>query len=424
MRAALQVMDGSGQAPARVSVARNHVLPFEEPRSYRWQPSRALITEVNVLAQPRKTFTGIKELAETVATYGYANPPNVARFTREEAIAYLEEVNAYWGSAYAIEDLRPREEDGLYDILIAGERRFRSGMHLHLHGCQKCRQAHGQEEHGHCLHRHFGLGPGVIEVRVPLGIRAEEAFGLQLMENTTQCPVPAHEQAHSDTLWWQYLKRKFKRFSLKTFARLTGRSVTALGRAFRFHDLPLEVQVMVEERKITYGVASELARLWHAAREGVERPITEERLLKMAQQAAESRFTRAHMKGWIDREILERRENQLDLLSIMMNTYEQEEMERQDHRRVVAAQMSGALWRFKEYLSHVLRFREEERKAERSALTLPSTLRNAEEFARLQRQMIDCLRDQLTEKEIAELERAGMELLNEIAAAQEALQPA
>lgn len=229
---------------------------------------------INVLAQPRKTFEDITELADDIAEHGQLHPMVVARFTAPVCGQYLALLNRLWGSSFALRRLRGCKSSRgvVYYVLLAGERRYRALSLLWQRGCSTCRDTYGKNEPpGTCFARHFGRRRDTVEVRISTRMAPLPALFLQLSENT-HVRVPPHEEAKAYTLLYRLLRQADTSFTVAAFARKVGRSPETIRHALRFSGLPLDIQRTVEKGYLPYGMALELTRLAVA---GVKRNVLE-----------------------------------------------------------------------------------------------------------------------------------------------------
>lgn len=315
-------------------------------RTERFAPGRLKLPQINVLPQPRRTFDNIRELAGDVAERGFINPSVVARFTHTQAQAYLDVINAVWGRELTLRDLHTVREHGrpVFYILIAGERRFRSCMHLWNTGCENCLETHGQEEPGICFRRHFPDGD--IEVRLILDVSALRAVCLQLAENTHRA-VPPHEEAEAYALFFQMLRAADPSISIAAFARLVGRGPETIRNAIRFCELPDKVHAMVKANTLTYGMAVELWRLQQAG-------LPEQDLLDWAIKPAVGRLRTEEFRNLVT-DFLESRSNgQLDLMALMRGGQDAEALRQRGRRLVVERRLVPEVWVLHRYLGAVL----------------------------------------------------------------------
>lgn len=235
----------------------------------RYEPAFLPLSLVNVLAQPRKTFEGVSELANDIAEKGVFNPPTVACLSPEQAIVHLTAVGVLYETSYRLEDLVPFESahGRVYYILLAGERRFRAHRHIWEKGCDVCRERYGEESPGVCFERH--VQDQKMEVRLCLGINVLRALFLQLSENT-HVSVPPHEEADAYAKLFRLLRHYDATYPLAQFARKVGRGSDTIRRALKYVELPQAIRQLVERKdgaRFPYGAAIELARLRDALEE-------------------------------------------------------------------------------------------------------------------------------------------------------------
>lgn len=334
-------------------------LPDAEDISYYWEDSHIPIGSVNVLpVQPRRTFRRIEELAETIAEKGYCFPPIVAMYDRAGAESHLRYANSVWAEAnLSLDRLAPSRYAGqeVFYILIAGERRIRAGRNLLETGCERCRKRYeGKVPYGACLQRHFRNPHNLIPVRIPMGATPAEAFEIQILENTTQEPVPAHEQADADYFHWRYRRMFQPDLSIADFARITGRSESAIRDILRFADLPILIQDMVREGSIQYGIATQIGRLQQQLRQpGKELGISDEELVSMAQMAKLTKATVKDIRKLVDREIEERKHGQLTMMELVLTPEEANHLRQSDHLRAAAAKASHGFLEWHAYFRQV-----------------------------------------------------------------------
>lgn len=260
------------------------VVKEESKRSNeRYVPGWLPLSLVNVLAQPRKTFEGVSELANDIAEKGVFNPPTVACLSPEQAIVHLTAVGVLYETSYRLEDLVPFEaaHGRVYYILLAGERRFRAHRHIWEKGCDVCRDQYGEESPGVCFGRH--VQDQKMEVRLCLGINVLRALFLQLSENT-HVSVPPHEEADAYAKLFRLLRHHDSTYPLAQFARKVGRGSETIRRALKYVELPQAIRQLVERKdgaRFPYGAAIELARLRDALEETKDaaHALTDEDLL-------------------------------------------------------------------------------------------------------------------------------------------------
>lgn len=333
-----------------VAVVRNSRLQsdqlFVHGTSYRprYDGSALAIPEINVLAQPRKTFEGIEELSLDIAKKRVLNPPTVARFDRDGCRQYVAAINRLWGSAYDVDGLRSKKEAGedVFYVLLAGERRFRSCSLLWERGCVECIETRGKEKPGNCFKRHFGGKK--LDVRICRDIPPLAALFLQLSENT-HVPVPSHEEAAAYARLFGLIRKADETFPIARFAREVGRSPDTIRKALRYHLLPDIAKEAVERGHVPYGTAIEIARLQ-------EDGLTPEQLEFWIQRSIVERRRVNEFRTLVDAHLAERHSGQRSLLDMFQS--EQAALTRKSHiRRTVEAKSVQALWASIHYIARV-----------------------------------------------------------------------
>jgi hypothetical protein len=218
--------------------------------------------QINVFEQVRKTYEEIEEFANDLA-HREINAVQVAIRTKHGMRKYLDLLNRLWGMSYTLKDCKRLPGSPIrYAVLISGHRRTFAKLHLWQHGCDSCREVHGQEEPGACFERHFSYGFNRVKVRLYYNITPYEAMGLQCQENI-RGTVPAHEQAEGyDRLFSLVALDHPDELTIAEFVRIVGHvSAETVSRAIRFCRLPELIREDVAERRMGYGVALELGRL-------------------------------------------------------------------------------------------------------------------------------------------------------------------
>lgn len=217
---------------------------------------RIPLDSIVALAQPRKKFKGIPQLADSLAENGQMYPLTTAFLSREEFIKHVELINFRWRTNYdpespdfpAVTILGQRG----YVVLVDGERRFRAAVFLRDHCCSNCKGNPG------CILRHFG--DERINIILKTHLPSVKVFERQETANTAM-PVDIGDQARSlANLWW-IKKIHEPRLTLREFAQEVGRSESMLRDAFRFTDAPAQLDKMVADGQLKYGMAVQAARL-------------------------------------------------------------------------------------------------------------------------------------------------------------------
>lgn len=311
---------------------------------YHYLNARIALSSVIVLPQPRQTFENIRELAEDIAQKGVLNPPTIARFRPSAFERYLKVVNHLWKTDFDAGQFKPASEGGVrsYYVLLAGERRFRACSLLWGEGCAACR-GDGTIPEGRCFRRHFRGSK--IDVRLCADIPPLPALFLQLSENT-HIRVPEHEEAYAYAQLFGLIREVDPRYPLSHFARRVGRSPGTIQRALRFCELPRQIQQLVEERTIRYGIAVEITRLQTNG-------FTTDDLLWWAQTAMAKGYRVPEFRLIITEKLVHLTSGQMDLLDIM-GELEKEMRRRSFIRKTVSEGTINALWQWTHYLQTVL----------------------------------------------------------------------
>ncbi len=315
---------------------------------YRYEGRLIPLDAINVLPQPRRTFEDIELLAIDIADKGILNPLTIAEFNPESATRYLTAINALWGTSFSIINLKLGKKGNgrkRYHVLLAGERRFRSCLHLWERGCAKCQETHGTEPPGTCFRRHFGEEG--VRASICVNIPPLSALFLQLSENT-HMRVPPEEEAEVYSMLFHLVRRADPKFSMARFAESVGRSPSAIRNALLFTELPESIRGRVgsSNNRIPYGIAIELARL---QREGVsEEDLTLWALRSIAQDSKVEDFHES-----VTRFIANRNSGQASLLEIM-DAESERVLAYTLVRQVVERKSILALWAWVHYVRRVI----------------------------------------------------------------------
>lgn len=321
------------------------LLTGTEPYQPKYEGRTIPLDALNVLVQPRQTFTGIPELALDIAQKGILNPPTVALFGRQNADRYLVTLNKLWGTRYCLRDLKPvSTDDGeeSFYVLLAGERRIRAFRNLWEMGCEECLIRFGSEVSGACFIRHFGSDE--IEVRICHNIPPLNALFLQFSENTHE-RVPAYEEAKAYAQLYKLLKRARRNLSVYWFAKQVGRSPETIRNALRFCELPFSIQEAVERGEIRYGIAIELARLQ-------ENGLGKKELIYWMLIAQTEDLKVPEFRGKVDQYLANQAAGQMSLLDEMVGS-QREQWERLNFRQVVEPRMVLGLWTLIHYFTRL-----------------------------------------------------------------------
>ncbi|MBI2590955.1 MAG: hypothetical protein HYW33_03725 [Candidatus Blackburnbacteria bacterium] len=232
-------------------------IPPRETQEVSYDHTQISLSSIAVLQQVRKTFEGIPELAQDIASKGLMSPLLVAELNTVEAERYLAVINDLWKTDYTTDDLIPTIRDGnaTYRILIAGERRLRAIHHLRESGCLDCSEAGAD-----CFHFAKKFPGNQAPVTLCVGISAREALNRQASENT-HMSVPSHEEAVFYYEYYRVLQDTVDpNYPIERFARDVGRSPDMVRNALRYCALPARVRSLVEQGIVKYGIACVLTR--------------------------------------------------------------------------------------------------------------------------------------------------------------------
>jgi len=269
---------------------------------------------LNVLEQPRRTFKDIESLAESIKEISQMHPVIVIRLSEEECKKHLGEVNDLWESSFDIKELRARS-DGSYDILLAGERRFRA---VSLNGSKTITAS---------------LWKGVLSI---------PAFKAQFQENI-HSSVPPAEEAYAHKQFFLYLKRNGNpNLSVAEFARkYAGRSASTVHESLRFCELPDKVRALIEETVIPYGYGYGLFRLQN---EGLD----ENALMAFAADGLIRRLTVLKFEARVSEFIEVKKSGQTNLFEFSEEDFKKE------RRMVVEKNTVEYLWANEAYLKRLI----------------------------------------------------------------------
>ncbi|MDO8470282.1 MAG: hypothetical protein Q7S84_04710 [bacterium] len=319
---------------------------MDDGRVPKYSSVQLSLRTLNVLAQPRKTFTDIEELRDDTAQKGQIEPPVVVCFTKEFCVRYLGLLNHLWRTSFKLGDMVPSHAH--YYILLAGERRYRALSLLWHKGCSSCQEDAMKRRRrlaaGHCFRKHFGRKVDTIEVRLSQNMAPLLAVFLQLSENT-HVRVPPHEEARAYTELFRLIRYGQPNFPLAIFARNVGRSPETVRNAIRFCDLPIKIQELVEKGFLSYGLAIELTRLSVAR-------VRREQFGYWVQRALTTKSTVAEFRKSVAAYLAERVNGTSDLFGIMSR--EAEGVAHRAHiKQTVAKETIRALWGWVYYFRRV-----------------------------------------------------------------------
>lgn len=288
------------------------------------QPSlrKVQLSELNILAQARKTFDNIPELAEDIRTKGgMLMTPIVAQYDEQHIGPYLTVLNQVYGSSHELHDLISR--NGVWYVLLAGERRTRAYRYL--------------VDSGEAVPWYWA------DVRT--NIDPVTALEIQLAENTHR-RVPPHEEADAAERLFRFEQTHQPQATIRAFAKRIGWSEHRLRAALKYCSLPQEVQELVRDGYLSYGMAVTIVRLTRVG-------ASEKQLYEWALTAITHRLSQAELQARVDHYLLERQQGQTSLLRIFDNE-QGRESRRAARRRVVAANVLRAHIENQAYLARVL----------------------------------------------------------------------
>ena len=212
------------------------------------------------VAQVRKTFSDIRELAEDIATRGMISMQVVFAFSPEVTARYLETTNLLWGTAHDMTHVITSELDGvpMCFVLVAGERRHRALTRLWNIGCRACRKSMKRKaRNGGCFHQHFP--GGFIPVSLKVGYAPDDALTLQLAENSHKRPK-AHEEAAGFRLLWEVAHMRNPATTVPEFARSIGHPAKYVSQGLLFTNSAEYIQDAVAQSRLSFTAAIALAR--------------------------------------------------------------------------------------------------------------------------------------------------------------------
>ncbi|MBI4120837.1 MAG: hypothetical protein HY457_01090 [Parcubacteria group bacterium] len=290
------------------------------------------LATINVLPQPRKTFPDeeVEVLMWNIVQSGLLNPIIVAELQgRENCERYIAVINKLWGANFAIADLHStiRDRKRVWRILIAGERRMRA--------IRMARRRHVYREE-------------TVKISIAKNIDPFPALLLQWQENNHE-RVPVHEDARATALLFGLIREADPKLSQSAFAKHIGRSAEMVSHSVRFVGLPPDIQVLVEEGKISYGVALELARLGTFG-------VAPQDLLSWARKAIIERVSVEKFNKQVSAYIEHQKSGQQSLMDIFQD--EMARGERIRERELVASNMSRVLWDEIKYWQTILQLYE------------------------------------------------------------------
>ncbi|MCU0678646.1 MAG: hypothetical protein MUF19_03655 [Candidatus Pacebacteria bacterium] len=249
---------------AELSAPTSRVLPAAIP---------LLHHTINRLTQVRHSMNrdDIDSLARKILATGQLSRGRLVALTPAEAIRYLDEINAIWGSSHQLRSMKQCEIDGTryYLFVVFGHRR--------LVACERALEMMAEDGATIALTGNFD---GTYLCDIYFGLGAAEAIVMQIGENTYVKPSVRDEM---DALWrlWRFMKRQKESLRIAEFARIVGRHPERIKEMLRFTSLPESIQARITPNH-PRGTLPFLILLQHArlaeAYELHGRPLTEEEL--------------------------------------------------------------------------------------------------------------------------------------------------
>ncbi len=301
---------------------------------YQYVGAKLSLSVINVLPQPRKTFTNIDILGEDIARCKLLHPMIVAEFDADYCERYLDAIGRIWGLAPSLAELVPTTtRDGpRYYVLLAGERRYRAFSYLWSTGCERCRSRGTKLRAGSCFRRHFRSG---AEVRLCRNIPPLQAIYRQLAENTHE-RVPPHEEAIAIGETYRLAQQVKPDMTAAALARQISMGEHKVRSAVAFFGLPDSIKTATAEKTgkrptgeqtISYGIALQLARLY-------EDGESEDELHRWATRALVNGMIRQveEFKELVDRYLVNKHSGQIGLFG----DAQEAQLVRRNYREVVA----------------------------------------------------------------------------------------
>jgi hypothetical protein len=218
---------------------------------------------INCVSQMRTRFTGIDDLAESIADIGQVHKSTVIAFNKTQAKEYLEMINYMHKTKHHVEDLTPSEYLGktIYYILMCGERRLRALKYLWETGCDSCRgSAKRVLQKGECFRNHFDDMSGkTFHFWVSRNTVPPKALLVQFAENSYVAPG-AHDLASVYGPWYKIKKLQDPKTTIKSFAHSVGKSPVTVSKYIGYIDLPARLRKYVENGKMKYDTVAEISR--------------------------------------------------------------------------------------------------------------------------------------------------------------------
>ena len=325
----------------------SELLGFQEKTHHRAVRTKAPLSRIIILPQPRKTFEEISDIGGSILASNLIYLPVLAYFNRPDFEKYLDILSVLWRAPLSIDNYLPLgdfdSESGetCYRVLIDGERRIRGCRYYLEHGCEDHSDKKG------CYKLHFGSED--VEVTLMVGIAPINALFLQSAANSYN-RVPAHEDAKFLDNLFRMVRICNPLFPLSRFAKLVGRGTETVRNAVKFCFLPPEVQTMVPE-KIPYGIACEVSRLQEIG-------LPDGELKDWANLAVMAKQRVPDFRKSVSDFINQQQSGQTSLFDIFSGK-QNEELKKRSRRLIVAKHSVAGLWDFISYFTLVLRLFED-----------------------------------------------------------------
>ncbi len=364
--------------------------PAQETLRNKYIPNYIPLDVINVLNQPRQTFEELDIMAQSIADHGLLNPLNVANFSKQGAEEYLRLINDLWAEEHTLDEIKPTVVNGeeRYYVLIAGERRLRSCRKLDTEGCVihpgvSCYALHNPE------------GDRGVRVSEAKDFPAFEIALIQTSENIHMA-VPPHEQAHQYKRIWGVAKIKDPELTVEGFSRSVGKTADVVRTALRYCELPQEIQDRVARKEISYGIATQVARLRN------EIGATDQELNWWVLRAIAHKYRVSDFTDKVSEAIRIAKSGQITMLDAFNNA-QAEDLRRREFKKVVASEMIKEVWGIVNYLRRVRGlYQQGELGAKDSPYSIQSPLRVWKALIEEQRRLVPHLQDVMAERDYQE----------------------
>lgn len=264
---------------------------------------------VVTLAQVRKTYDEIEDLAVSMLLHGQQSPGRIAPQTEEGAREYLRVFNAVFGSAHALEDFSPvwlkrtprSRAEPFYLFLVYGHRRLRAAKEAIAMVNEGLAVPGDLWVPGYRAELHFGMTP-------------REAIDAQFAENRHKA-VPLLEEVEAAQRYLCFRRMEDPSYGPRQLAGDIGRSDSWVADAMRFTALPESLQQLVIDPehpaygRVQYGHLVQVARLAEQYQGITGEKLEEEYLVKRVVDAILRRVSPAtfaqEVTAFLDRKKLE-----------------------------------------------------------------------------------------------------------------------